>query len=519
LAALIAVLCWCAIGASPAGAYDFNANNTVKPLGPPVTMFDYSTQACEEVDIPDAPARAINDDGKVSLFASHYVTRLKTGPSLRTATPTCAVTMGSLYDADPSGFADREWVSSPYILPGGKVVALMHEEYQGHSHPGMCPSGDYFKCWYNAITLGVSNDRGATFQHASPSPTNLVAATPYRYEADTGPAGVMMPSNIIKFSSDNMYYAMVAVQGYRAQEAGTCLMRTNDLTDPRSWRAWDGTGFNVSFINPYIDTAADPTQHVCEPVSVNEIGMMSSSVHYNLYLNSFVLIGQSGDTFRTRAEDPGIYWSTSPDMIHWTPARLLMKSELLWTHECGDSDPIMHPSLLDPSTTSPNFEIGGRQMDLFFTQFHWQYDSWHCWMGMDRDLVRIPIEFNKQPDCTTMVAKPDYLPAMTRNLSLVTLGGATEPDGEAMSMKINSVSQNQPVTGPGDSSSPDAMRTNSPNQVLLRAEHGASGGRVYRINVTVTDSKGAVCTVIRKVYSPRNAVDTSDSYGSFKVSR
>jgi hypothetical protein len=86
-------------------------------------------------------------------------------------------------------------------------------------------------------------------------------------------------------------------------------------------------------------------------------------------------------------------------------------------------------------------------------------------------------------------------------------------------MKINSVTQNQPVTGPGDSTSPDAMRTSSPNQVMLRAERGAEGGRVYRINTTVTDSKGALCTSVVKVAVPRGAVDTQASYGSFKVSR
>jgi hypothetical protein len=177
----------------------------------------------------------------------------------------------------------------------------------------------------------------------------------------------------------------------------------------------------------------------------------------------------------------------------------------------------MHPSLLDPTTTSPNFEIGGRQVDLFFTQFHFQYDSWHCWMGMDRDLVRIPVEFNKPPNCSTMVANPDYLPSMNRNFFPVTLTGATEPDGEPMTYKINSVSQNQPVRGPGDSTSPDAIRISNPNQVLLRAEYGKGGGRVYRITVTVSDSLGGTCSTVEKVTIPRNTADTSASYGSFKI--
>ena len=139
-------------------------------------------------------------------------------------------------------------------------------------------------------------------------------------------------------------------------------------------------------------------------------------------------------------------------------------------------------------------------------------------MGLNRDLMRIQLELNKPPDCSTLVVKPNYLPSMNRSLFPVTLSGATEPDGEPTTIKINSVDQTQPVKGPGDSTSPDAVRTSAPNQVLLRAEYGAGGGRVYRINATVTDSKGATCTSTQKVAIPRNAVETSASYGSFKVS-
>jgi hypothetical protein len=519
LAALLALLVGACSFSASAGAYVFT-DDTVRPTASPVTMWDYSTQRCEIDDIPDAPARAFKDGlGNVVLYSSHFVTRRKVGPDLRSAVPpaNCELAMGSTFSADPAMYNDRQWVSAPYILPGGNVVSLLHNEYQGSTHPGQCPSANYFKCWFNSISLGISTDRGRTFAHTSPTPSNLVATSPYRYEADTGPAGIMMPSNIIKFASDNMYYTLVAAQDYGAQEGGTCLMRTGNLLDPTSWRAWDGSGFTVQFVNPYTDSS-DPAQHVCEPVSVNEIGMMSASVHYNLYLNKFVLVGQSGNTFDTRQEDPGIYWSTSSDMIHWTRAKQLMKSELLWTHQCGDSDPIMHPSLLDPASASPNFELGGRQVDLFFTQFHYQYDATHCWMGLDRDLIRIPLEFNKPPDCSTLVATPSVLPSMNRSFFPVTLSGATEPDGESMSMKIDSVTQTQPVKGPGDSTSPDAMRTTKANQILLRAEYGPGGaGRVYRIAVTITDSKGAKCSSTEKVAIPKDAVETSASYGSFKV--
>ena len=107
---------------------------------------------------------------------------------------------------------------------------------------------------------------------------------------------------------------------------------------------------------------------------------------------------------------------------------------------------------------------------------------------------------------------------MNRSFFPVTLSGATEPDGEAMTYQITTVNQTQPITGPGDSTSPDAARVSNPTQILLRAEYGPGGsGRVYRVNVTVTDSKGASCSSTEKVSIPRTAVETAATYGSFKV--
>ena len=44
--------------------------------GPEVTVFRYATQACDEDDVPDAPARAIRvADDNVLLFSPHYCNR------------------------------------------------------------------------------------------------------------------------------------------------------------------------------------------------------------------------------------------------------------------------------------------------------------------------------------------------------------------------------------------------------------------------------------------------------------
>ena len=63
-------------------------------------------------------------------------------------------------------------------------------------------------------------------------------------------------------------------------------MRTNNLADPRAWRAWDGQGFNIQFIDPYTDPYADPAAHVCEPVSPSQLGVTAQGLVWSAAFTS-----------------------------------------------------------------------------------------------------------------------------------------------------------------------------------------------------------------------------------------
>jgi hypothetical protein len=52
--------------------------------------------------------------------------------------------------------------------------------------------------------------------------------------------------------------------------------------------------------------------------------------------------------------------------------------------------------LLDPESKTRNFEETGQHPLLFMTHFNVQYNQGGCFMGNDRDLVRIPIELSNQ---------------------------------------------------------------------------------------------------------------------------
>jgi hypothetical protein len=301
------------------------------------------------------------------------------------------VVMRSALSARPSDYADREWLASPYTLDGRTVYALIHDEYHGNQHAeGHCFSGRYQQCWYNAITLSRSSDGGFSFAHALPPPRNLVAEIPYPYKHDAGPFGLFAPSNIVR--KGDYYYALVFSQRYHAQEAGTCVMRTRNLADPTSWRAWNGDGYDASFVDPYQVRDAASGDHFCKPVSYPEIGTMSESLTYNTYFRKYLLVGASSAYEpHKRRTIAGFYYSVSDDLVHWSMRKLIKEAELPWTYRCGDADPVLYPSVLDSASESRNFETTGRRPFLYFTRFH--YSS--CRQEFDRDLVRIPIKFSK----------------------------------------------------------------------------------------------------------------------------
>ena len=178
---------------------------------------------------------------------------------------------------------------------------------------------------------------------------------------------------------------------HEEQRYGTCLMRTKTLADPGSWRAWDGSGFDVRFADPYAEAGVDPTDHVCAPVSPQEIGAMVESLTYNEYLGKWVLVGSSQDVVAGRGVVVGFYWSVSDDLVSWSHRKLIAQIEMPWSHEGGDPNPVGYPSVIDPSSGARNFTTTGEEAYLYFTRFHYR----NCVQTLNRDLVRVPIRFAK----------------------------------------------------------------------------------------------------------------------------
>jgi Tol biopolymer transport system component len=134
----------------------------------------------------------------------------------------------------------------------------------------------------------------------------------------------------------------------------------------------------------------------------------------------------------------------------------------------------------------------------------------------DPDWQPIP---NRPPDCSGVTASRPVLTTANRRLVRITLSGATDPDGDPVSFSVDGVTQDEPVTGNGDSTSPDAIDLGD-GELKVRAERNPHGdGRVYRIAFTASDGRGGSCSGIATVSVPRKtrqpAVDSAPpSYDS-----
>jgi trimeric autotransporter adhesin len=113
---------------------------------------------------------------------------------------------------------------------------------------------------------------------------------------------------------------------------------------------------------------------------------------------------------------------------------------------------------------------------------------------------------NAPPDCSGLEASPNRLWPPNHKLRVVSVSGATDPEGDSITTTVTGVTQDEPVNGLGDGdTSPDAVLGPASHQVRLRAERSGTGdGRVYRIGVTATDELGLSCSSTVRVAVPHD---------------
>ncbi|HEX5494982.1 MAG TPA: thrombospondin type 3 repeat-containing protein [Mycobacteriales bacterium] len=115
---------------------------------------------------------------------------------------------------------------------------------------------------------------------------------------------------------------------------------------------------------------------------------------------------------------------------------------------------------------------------------------------------------DQAPSCAGVRADRSALWPPNHQRAAVAVSGATDPDpGDTVSLAIDAVSQDEPVTGTGSGrTGPDGGLTDPMSgSAWVRAERDRTGdGRVYRLHVTATDQAGLTCQAVVTVSVPRD---------------
>jgi len=141
----------------------------------------------------------------------------------------------------PAAYNDQIWLFSFFTFDGIKVAALSHTEYHGWAHPDECNTQDIVECEYDSDTFHLSTDGDYHFESFKAA-RNVVATVPYRYQVDGGPTGFSVDTGIIHYRG--WYYAVATAWSWPPGCSNACLIsggapiRTRDVFDPASWRAW-----------------------------------------------------------------------------------------------------------------------------------------------------------------------------------------------------------------------------------------------------------------------------------------
>lgn len=341
------------------------------------TVYDWQKDHCADggLDIPDMATRALVDsNGNVQLYST--VERKFIGNNLTDIKHDCHFIMDSHKNPNPRAYDDYEWLASPYTFDGNTIYGLVHTEYHGweHNNCNTTDSTNWIQCWWNSINLAKSTDSGNTFTHLTPPNQNVANLTKdYDPNNKVGNLGIFAPSNIIK--KDNYYYAKVSIHiqptplingKSTIPGVGVCLMRTNDLNDPNSWRFWDGTGFNSP-------TKNFPAAGNCEDIYARENYW---EMHWSTYLNTYISLGS-----QSPGTTPQLITQQSDDLVH------LSGSDYLLDHPIPNSN--SYHTFLQPGAETRNFEDIGRSPWMYFVTC---VGDQNC---TSRNLKRIRVRFNK----------------------------------------------------------------------------------------------------------------------------
>jgi len=128
----------------------------------------------------------------------------------------------------------------------------------------------------------------------------------------------------------------------------------------------------------------------------------------------------------------------------------------------------------------------------------------------DHDIISW--NFNHNPDCSNAAPSVATLWPPNHKFVPITITGVTDPDGDPVTITIDSIFQDEPVDAEGSgNTAPDGKGVGT-DTAEVRAERSGTkkvpgNGRVYHIGFTADDGKGGTCSGTVKVCVPHDQAD------------
>jgi hypothetical protein len=345
--------------------------------GPRTAVFTTPQDSCMPNDIPDAMARAFRDyTGTIHFITASSDLFQSLGSTLDNLQRSCEPVYRSANDTNPAHFNDQVWIDSFFTLDGKNIAAPSHTEYHGWAIAGECNvegNNQYTACEYDSDTYHQSNDGGYHFESFQ-APENFLAGVPYKYQVGRGPLGYSVDTNVVEFRG--WYYAVATdwtwptgcsgnagPQRCRVPSGGSPI-RTTNVFDPASWRGWNGKDFSLTFVDPYVRPVSRPEEHVYAPIPY--MGFVNA---INVYQDNLV-VATLWDYWDGALGPPGLYLTTSTDLLHWTKPTVVVTVKELSAHDPKGSWLYAYFSLLDPAAPDLNFSVIGDHPYLYYVRLN-----------------------------------------------------------------------------------------------------------------------------------------------------
>ncbi|MCA9840016.1 MAG: ExeM/NucH family extracellular endonuclease [Trueperaceae bacterium] len=113
----------------------------------------------------------------------------------------------------------------------------------------------------------------------------------------------------------------------------------------------------------------------------------------------------------------------------------------------------------------------------------------------DHDPILVGLDLNAPPRCDSASASTKVLWPANHQMVNISVLGVTDPDGDAFTISIDSIFQDEPVSGLGSGdTSPDGAGIGSSTAQVRAERAGNANGRYYHIGFTATDSFNSSCS-------------------------